>query len=162
MKVTTGIFCYPGMMFYLVLKIAAGYVAVRLWKTQLWQSCCLGSSIMVCCLPGIAFLTLPTQSPSVGVAIARAVPFSLFIILLLLWFYILVSYPWWIFWHEGTYPVWTNQILCEVPPQKDPSWLLVLGAGTLPFGSLFIELFFIMSSIWMGQAYYVFGFLFMS
>lgn len=90
MKVTTGIFCCPGMMFYLVLKIAAGYVAVRLWKTQLWQSCCLGSSIMVCCLPAIAFLTLPTQIPSVGVAIARAVPFSLFIILLLLWFHISV------------------------------------------------------------------------
>jgi transmembrane 9 superfamily protein 2/4 len=35
-----------------------------------------------------------------------------------------------------------------------------LGAGTLPFGTLFIELFFIMSSIWMGRVYYVFGFLF--
>ena len=30
----------------------------------------------------------------------------------------------------------------------------------LPFGAVFIELFFIMSSIWMGRVYYVFGFLF--
>ncbi|KAI7748525.1 hypothetical protein M8C21_002712 [Ambrosia artemisiifolia] len=58
------------------------------------------------------------------------------------------------------YPVRTNQIPREIPPQKYPSWLLVLGAGTLPFGTLFIELFFIMSSIWMGRVYYVFGFLF--
>ncbi|KAL0427476.1 UNVERIFIED_CONTAM: Transmembrane 9 superfamily member 11 [Sesamum latifolium] len=57
------------------------------------------------------------------------------------------------------YPVRTNQIPREIPPQKYPSWLLVLGAGTLPFGTLFIELFFIMSSLWMGRVYYVFGFL---
>lgn len=58
------------------------------------------------------------------------------------------------------YPVRTNQIPREVPPQRFPSWVLVLGAGTLPFGTLFIELFFIMSSIWLGRVYYVFGFLF--
>jgi transmembrane 9 superfamily protein 2/4 len=57
------------------------------------------------------------------------------------------------------FPVRTNQIPREIPSQKYPSWLLVLGAGTLPFGTLFIELFFIMSSLWMGQVYYVFGFL---
>ena len=57
------------------------------------------------------------------------------------------------------YPVRTNQIPREIPQQRYPSWLLVLGAGTLPFGTLFIELFFIMSSIWMGRVYYVFGFL---
>ncbi|KAK6127005.1 hypothetical protein DH2020_039254 [Rehmannia glutinosa] len=47
----------------------------------------------------------------------------------------------------------------EIPARKYPSWLLVLGAGTLPFGTLFIELFFILSSIWLGRFYYVFGFL---
>jgi Endomembrane protein 70 len=31
--------------------------------------------------------------------------------------------------------------------------------GVLPFGACFVELFFIMSSIWMDQYYYVFGFL---
>ena len=31
--------------------------------------------------------------------------------------------------------------------------------GILPFGACFVELFFIMSSIWMDQYYYVFGFL---
>ncbi|KAL0453895.1 UNVERIFIED_CONTAM: Transmembrane 9 superfamily member 12 [Sesamum latifolium] len=57
------------------------------------------------------------------------------------------------------YPVRTNQIPREIPARKYPSWLLVLGAGTLPFGTLFIELFFILSSIWLGRFYYVFGFL---
>ncbi|KAE8675186.1 hypothetical protein F3Y22_tig00111693pilonHSYRG00163 [Hibiscus syriacus] len=49
------------------------------------------------------------------------------------------------------YPIRTNQIPREIPARKYPSWLLVLGAGTLPFGTLFIELFFILSSIWLGS-----------
>ena len=34
-----------------------------------------------------------------------------------------------------------------------------LVGGVLPFGAVFIELFFILSSIWLHQFYYVFGFL---
>jgi transmembrane 9 superfamily member 2/4 len=58
-------------------------------------------------------------------------------------------------------PVRTNQIPRVVPPQP---WYLTglpstLVGGVLPFGAVFIELFFIMSSIWLHQIYYVFGFL---
>ena len=35
----------------------------------------------------------------------------------------------------------------------------ILVGGVLPFGAVFIELFFILSSIWLHQFYYVFGFL---
>ncbi|CAL5406110.1 unnamed protein product [Camellia sinensis] len=52
------------------------------------------------------------------------------------------------------YPVRTNQIPREIPARKYPSWLLVLGAGTLQFGTLFIELLFILTSIWLGRFYY--------
>merc|ERR1712113_218895 len=34
-----------------------------------------------------------------------------------------------------------------------------MGGGILPFGAVFTELFFIMSSIWLHQFYYLFGFL---
>ena len=37
--------------------------------------------------------------------------------------------------------------------------LTCLLGGILPFGACFVELFFLMSSIWMDQYYYVFGFL---
>lgn len=33
--------------------------------------------------------------------------------------------------------------------------------GILPFGAVFIELYFIMSSLWLQKFYYVFGFLFL-
>ncbi|KAK3737539.1 hypothetical protein QZH41_010645, partial [Actinostola sp. cb2023] len=61
------------------------------------------------------------------------------------------------------HPVRTNQIPRQVPEQLWymkflPSFLL---AGILPFGAIFIELFFILSAIWENQFYYLFGFLFL-
>ncbi|CAD6241876.1 unnamed protein product [Miscanthus lutarioriparius] len=157
------------LFFYLVLGILAGYVGVRVWKTIKCgdHSGWVGVSWRVACFfPGIAFLILTTLNFLLwGSHSTGAIPFSLFVVLLLLWFCISVPLtlvggflgakaP------HIEYPVRTNQIPREIPPQKYPSWLLVLGAGTLPFGTLFIELFFLMSSIWMGRVYYVFGFLF--
>jgi transmembrane 9 superfamily protein 2/4 len=128
------------------------------WKSISWR--------VACFFPGIAFTILTAlnfilwANDSTG-----AIPISLFFILLLLWFGI--SVPLTLLGgflgsvtEPTPFPVRTNQIPREIPIQKYPSWLLVLGAGSLPFGTLFIELFFIMSSIWMGRVYYVFGFLF--
>jgi transmembrane 9 superfamily protein 2/4 len=54
-----------------------------------------------------------------------------------------------------------NAIAKSIPPQ--PVYLqypqCVLIPGILPFGSAFIESVFILSSIWQGRIYYVFGFL---
>lgn len=156
------------LFFYLVLGIAAGFAAVRIWKTIKggnhtgWMSV---SWKVACFFPGIAFLILTTLNFLLwGSHSTGAIPFSLFIILILLWFCISVPLTF-VGGYLGAkaphidFPVRTNQIPREIPPQKYPSWLLVLGAGTLPFGTLFIELFFIMSSLWMGRVYYVFGFL---
>lgn len=157
------------VFFYLILGIAAGYVAVRLWRTigcgdhKGWVSV---SWKAACFFPGIAFLILTFLNFLLwGSHSTGAIPFSLYVILILLWFCISVPLTL-VGGYFGAkaphieYPVRTNQIPREIPPQKYPSWLLVLGAGTLPFGTLFIELFFIMSSLWMGRVYYVFGFLF--
>ncbi|CAK9177383.1 unnamed protein product [Ilex paraguariensis] len=159
-----------GMLsFYLILGIAAGFVAVRLWKTiscgdhKGWVSVSLW---VACFFPGIGFLILTTlnfllwNSHSTG-----AIPFSLFVTLILLWF--CISLPLTLFGgYLGAraphiqYPVRTNQVLLEIPALRYPSWLQVLWAGILPIGTLFTELFFIMSSIWLGRVYSVFGFLF--
>ncbi|XP_024366740.1 transmembrane 9 superfamily member 12 [Physcomitrium patens] len=156
------------VLLYLFLGSVAGYVASRLWCTIQgspagWKAIALKTA---CFFPGISFIILIILNSILWAnGSTGAIPISLFLVLFLLWFTISVpltllggyfaarSEP-------ITYPVRTNQIPREIPPQRYPSWLLVLGAGTLPFGTLFIELFFIMSSIWMGRVYYVFGFLF--
>ena len=48
------------------------------------------------------------------------------------------------------YPTRTNQIPRHIPP---PHWashpaVLYLAAGLLPFGTIFVELYFAMTSIW--------------
>lgn len=156
------------LLFYMFLGIVAGYVAVWLLKTfksgelSGWFSV---SWRVACFFPGIAFLILTILNFLLwGSHSTGAIPISTFAVLLLLWF--CISVPLTLAGgFIGTksprleYPVRTNQIAREIPTQRFPSWLLAFGAGTLPFGTLFIELFFIMSSIWLGRVYYVFGFL---
>ena len=50
----------------------------------------------------------------------------------------------------ATFPTRTNQIPRHVPP---PHWashpaVLLLAAGLLPFGTIFVELYFAMTSMW--------------
>ncbi|CAA3000353.1 transmembrane 9 superfamily member 12-like [Olea europaea var. sylvestris] len=155
------------IILYLFLGIAAGYVGVRMWRmikghSDGWSSV---SWLIACFFPGIVFVILTALNFILwGSRSTGAIPISLYFILFSLWF--CISVPLTLFGgFLGTraepiqYPVRTNQIPREIPARKYPSWLLILGAGTLPFGTLFIELFFILSSIWLGRFYYVFGFL---
>ncbi|KAL0316486.1 UNVERIFIED_CONTAM: Transmembrane 9 superfamily member 9 [Sesamum radiatum] len=60
-------------------------------------------------------------------------------------------------------PVKTNKIPRQIPEQAwymNPFFSILIG-GILPFGAVFIELFFILTSIWLHQFYYIFGFLFL-
>ncbi|KAL5661190.1 hypothetical protein ACJX0J_028315, partial [Zea mays] len=96
-----------------------------------------------------------------------AVPFGTMFALFLLWFGISVSLVF-----VGSFlgfkqlaiedPVKTNKIHRQITEQ---AWYLqpvfaILASGILPFGTVFIELFFILTSIWLNQFYYIFGFLF--
>merc|ERR1719272_2624969 len=101
-----------------------------------------------------------------GQASAGAVPFVTMFSLLVLWFGISVPLVF-----LGAYlgyrkpamevPVRVNQMPREIPLQPwymKPIFTSLMG-GILPFGAVFTELFFIMSSIWQHQIYYMFGFL---
>ncbi|EFN55304.1 hypothetical protein CHLNCDRAFT_134265 [Chlorella variabilis] len=61
------------------------------------------------------------------------------------------------------YPTRTNQIPRHIPPPHWASHPLVLffAAGLLPFGTIFVELYFAMTSMWQGYFYYIFGFAFL-
>jgi transmembrane 9 superfamily protein 2/4 len=103
----------------------------------------------------------------IGAGSSAAVPFTT--ILALIFMFFLVSVP---LCFVGAYlgfkkprieaPVRTNQIPRQIPEQPFylRTWTAILMGGILPFGAIFIELYFIMNSIWGQQIYYVFGFLF--
>lgn len=96
-----------------------------------------------------------------------AIPFTMYFSLVAIWF--VVSIP--LTYVGGffavktpmmTWPTRTNQIPRHIPPAPtaaDP-FVLYAAAGILPFCTVFIELYFAMTSMWQGYFYYLFGFLF--
>merc|ERR1719363_9434 len=117
--------------------------------------------------PGIIFMIFFVLDLFIwGQKSSGAVPFTTMFALLVLWFGISVPLVF-----LGSYcgfrkdaievPVRTNQIPRQVPAQPwfiRPIFTSLVG-GILPFGAVFTELFFIMSSLWQHQFYYLFGFL---
>jgi len=97
-----------------------------------------------------------------------ALAFSTFFTLLFLWFCVSVPLVFLgsFFGYKReviSHPVRTNLIPRQIPPQAwymHPILTTAIG-GILPFGALSVELYFIMSALWLHQIYYIFGFLFL-
>lgn len=158
---TTALVCY------VLLGTPAGYISARLYKMfggEKWVSNVLCTAFLC---PGIVFVIFFALNLVLwGNASSAAIPFSTLIALLALWF--LVSTP---LVFVGSYlgfkkpvienPTRTNQIPRQIPTQYFYTRPLpgILMGGILPFGCIFIQLFFILNSIWSHQFYYMFGFL---
>ncbi|XP_076392781.1 transmembrane 9 superfamily protein member 2 isoform X3 [Megachile rotundata] len=157
------------MVLYVCLGVTAGYVSARIYKSfggEKWKSNVLLTSMLS---PGIVFSLFFIMNLIFWAnGSSAAVPFSTLIALLALWFG--VSFP---LTFVGAYigfrkrplehPVRTNQIPRQIPEQSfytQPIPGVIMG-GVLPFGCIFIQLFFILNSLWSSQVYYMFGFLFL-
>lgn len=99
-----------------------------------------------------------------GEGSSGAIPFTTMLAVAVLWFGVSVPLvflgSYFGFKKEAVkHPVRTNAIPRLIPEQP---WYLttvpsIMVGGVLPFGAVFIELYFIMTSIWLHQIYYVFG-----
>ncbi|TPX61961.1 hypothetical protein PhCBS80983_g00813 [Powellomyces hirtus] len=157
------------LVFYVLFGSIAGYTSARYYKMfggEKWKRNVMLTALLV---PGTVFaIFLLLNFFLIGAKSSGAVPFGTLFALISMWF--LVSAP---LCFLGAYfgykkpklehPVRTNQIPRQIPEQpfylrRIPS--IVIG-GILPFGAIFIELYFIMASIWDNRVYYVFGFLFL-
>ncbi|KAL1918138.1 uncharacterized protein VTP21DRAFT_3404 [Calcarisporiella thermophila] len=157
------------IIFFLLFGSVAGYVSARMYKMiggEKWKLNIILTSVL---FPGLIFtIMLILNFFLMGADSSGAVPFGTMLVIVGLWF--LISLP---LSFVGSYlgfkkariehPVRTNQIPRQIPDQifylkPIPSMLM---GGVLPFGAIFIELYFIMNSIWFHRLYYVFGFLFL-
>jgi transmembrane 9 superfamily protein 2/4 len=156
---------------YLLMSAAAGFSAVWLWtaatrSTEGWHRVCWR---VACFFPGVTVAALTGLNLFLwGTGSSGAIPLLFFFSVIALW--LLISIP--LAYAGGAvaarrelrpFPTRTNQIPRHVPP---PHWashpaVLFLAAGLLPFGTIFVELYFAMTSMWQGYFYYIFGFLFL-
>jgi transmembrane 9 superfamily member 2/4 len=96
----------------------------------------------------------------------NAIPFLSMFTVVLLWFAVSVPLVFMGAYYgfkkdKITFPVAVSSIPRQIPPQQwyFKSWVVYTIGGVLPFGAVFVELYFILASVWMDQYYYVFGFL---
>uniref|UniRef100_A0A7S0GAF1 Transmembrane 9 superfamily member n=1 Tax=Proboscia inermis TaxID=420281 RepID=A0A7S0GAF1_9STRA len=155
------------LLTFVALGALNGYVTAVLYKTfkgKSWQNATTFTALF---FPGIAFsIFFVLDLFAVHEHSSDAVPFTTIVILLVLWFGIstplvyLGSY----FGYKADvieFPTNTSSIPRQIPDQPwymSNLFTLAVG-GILPFGACFVELFFILASVWMDQYYYVFGFL---
>uniref|UniRef100_A0A8C9T291 Transmembrane 9 superfamily member n=1 Tax=Scleropages formosus TaxID=113540 RepID=A0A8C9T291_SCLFO len=157
------------VVLWVLLGAPAGYVAARLYKSfggEKWKTNVLLTAFLC---PGIVFTDFFVMNLILwGEGSSAAMPFGTLVAILALWFCVSVPLTF-----VGAYfgfkkrgiehPVRTNQIPRQIPEQSfytRPLPGIIMG-GILPFGCIFIQLFFILNSIWSHQMYYMFGFLFL-
>lgn len=156
------------VLLWVFMGLFAGYSSARLYKmfkgTE-WKKITLKTAFM---FPATIFAVFFVLNALIwGQKSSGAVPFGTMFALVVLWFGIsvpLVFVGSYVGFKKATIedPVKTNKIPRQIPDQPwymHPAFSILIG-GILPFGAVFIELFFILTSIWLHQFYYIFGFLF--
>ncbi|KAL0930597.1 endosomal integral membrane protein [Colletotrichum truncatum] len=158
------------LLLYTILGFVGGYVSARTYKAMQGEKWKMNIALTPILVPSIVFgafffldLFLWAKESS------GAVPFTTMLVIIAIWFVLSVPLSFagsWMGFRASALepPVRTNQIPRQIPPvttylRPIPSMLIV---GLLPFGAIFVELYFIMSSVWFSRIYYMFGFLFLS
>lgn len=156
------------VVLFVVMGVFAGYFSTRNYKMFKGRSWKKNTCMTAFLFPGIVFGIFFILNLFIwGKKSSAAVPFSTLVGLISLWFGISVPLTFfgsYFAWKKPTieHPVRTNQIPRQIPDQvwyMSPTFSILMG-GILPFGAVFIELFFILSAIWGHHLYYIFGFLF--
>nr|XP_033800371.1 transmembrane 9 superfamily member 2-like [Geotrypetes seraphini] len=157
------------VVLWVLLGTPAGYVSARMYKTfggEKWKTNVLLTALLC---PGVIFMDFFVMNLILwNEKSSAAIPFGTLVAILSMWFGISVPLTF-----IGAYfgfkqrpiehPVRTNQIPRQIPEQSlfTKSFPGIIMGGILPFGCIFIQLFFILNSIWSHQMYYMFGFLFL-
>jgi len=154
------------LVLYILCGAFAGYLSSRLYKAmrgRQWQTCTLLTATF---FPGVCFsIFLFFNIILAFFHSSGSVPFIDVLIVIAIWSCIsihLVFLGAYFGYHKDTisFLIVTSTIYRDipiVPPLLNPK-IATACAGIVPFDTIYIELFFIITSLWMVQYYYVFGF----
>ena len=147
------------LMLFVFMGSFAGYSSARIYKLfngKEWKKNTVLTATFYPGIMGIIFLSINSFVAYSGSS--TSAPITTLLALILLWFGIstpLVFVGSYFGFKKDTIavPVRTNQIARHIPDQvwyTHPAFSIALG-GVLPFGAVCIELFFIMSAMWLHQ-----------
>ena len=157
------------ILLFVFMGSAAGFYSsttYKMFRGAEWKQNTLLTAFFY---PGITFAVLGLLNLVLWMeGSSGALPFTSFFTLLFLWFCVSVPLVFLgsFFGYKKEsikFPVRTNQIPRAIPVQvwyMHPLITSMVG-GILPFGAVSVELYFIMSALWLHQIYYIFGFLFL-
>jgi len=154
------------LVMYMLCGSLAGYVSSRLYKAfrgRSWQLCTVFTATAFPAICFVIFLTF-----NIILAFFRSsgsVPFLDVLIVAAMWCCVsipLVFIGAFFGYKKNAikYPTVTSTIARAIPPPTailSPNVNMCM-AGLVPFVAAYVELFFMMTSLWMDQYYYVFGF----
>lgn len=156
------------LLLYTILGFVGGYVSARCYKTYGGENWKLNMASTPIVVPGIVFSMFFLLNLFVWAkGSSGAVPLTTMLALIGIWFFISVPLSVCGSWLGFKQPVpdtptRVNQIPRQIPPGPPSLRLMpsLLLTGILPFCSIFVELYPILTSLWTGKIYYMFGFLF--
>jgi len=144
-----------------------GYVSSRVYASMGGSSRRKNAFLTATALPTFIFIIVFLLNFFLLTAgSSGAVPFGTMVLIILLWFGISAPLS-----AVGSYfgskrgavqnPLRVNPIPRQIPPGPKylKPWAAALLSGILPFGAAFVELYFVLSSLFASRAYYAFGFL---
>ncbi|CAB9515975.1 Transmembrane 9 superfamily [Seminavis robusta] len=161
-----GSFMNANLAFYMLSGVCAGYVSSWLYKAfdgKYYQMCTVLTATL---FPGISFAIFIFFNTVLAFHHSSAsVPFLDVLIVAAMWGCIsipltfvgaFVGYKK----DKMEFPTITSSIARSIPepPLTLNPWIGMTLTGIIPFAAAYVELFFIMTSLWMNQFYYVFGF----
>ncbi|KAI3436249.1 hypothetical protein D9Q98_002302 [Chlorella vulgaris] len=159
--VTVFIICYA------LTSFVGGYVSGGFYARAEGKNWIQTMLVTACLFPLSCFsIAFVLNTIAIFYQSLAAVPFFSIVIVLLIWMFI--SFPLCLFgtvvgrnWAGAPdHPCRVKRIPSPIPDKKwylRPSVIALVG-GLLPFGSIFIEMYFIFTSFWNYKVYYVYGF----
>lgn len=156
------------LLLYTLFGFIGGYISARSFKSFGGENWKLNIALTPVLLPAVVFSTFFLLNLFVWAkGSSGAVPISTMLAIVVIYFVISVPLSVTGSWlglkqQEISPPTKVNQIPRQIPPcptslKPVPSSLIT---GILPFAAIFVELYFIMTSLWTSKIYYMFGFLF--
>ncbi|QRV79231.1 transmembrane 9 superfamily member 1 [Ceratobasidium sp. AG-Ba] len=155
------------IVFWTFFGSVGGYVSARVYAslggTEQKKNAFLTATILPAFVFSVMFLL---NLFLIGAGSSGAVPLGTMLTIVALWFVIsapLSAVGGYFGQKHGavSHPVRVNQIPRQIPPTPKylQPWSAALLAGILPFGAAFVELYFVLSSLFASRAYYAFGFI---